>query len=106
MRLSGGQIRRMAAARALVRNPELLVFDDLSGALDVETEARLWERLLEREPRPTCLVVSHCRGALKRADQILVLKEGRLIAQGKLADLLETCAEMRVIWDGEAGSQG
>ena len=58
VRLSGGQVQRTAAARMFVREPEMLVFDDLSSALDVETEQRLWERLLER-PDVTSLVVSH-----------------------------------------------
>lgn len=75
-KLSGGQIQRTAAARMFVREPELLLFDDLSSALDEETEARLWERLAEQGR--TCLVVSHRPGALARADQILTLEDGRL----------------------------
>jgi ATP-binding cassette subfamily B protein len=59
VRLSGGQIQRTAAAGMFVRNAELLVFDDLSSALDVETERLLWERLFALPQRPTCLVVSH-----------------------------------------------
>src|SRR5439155_5522247 len=77
VRLSGGQIQRAAAARMFVREPALLVFDDLSSALDVETERALWERLFQR-PHTTCLVVSHRRAALRRADRIVVLKDGRV----------------------------
>jgi len=105
IRLSGGQVQRTAAARMFVRQPELLVFDDLSSALDVETEKALWDRLDEKrndlQQRVTCLVVSHRKAALQRADQILVLQEGRLVAQGKLDELLESCSEMRHIWGGE-----
>lgn len=61
VKLSGGQVQRTAAARMFVRQPELLVFDDLSSALDVETERTLWERVFERQDQ-TCLVVSHRRG--------------------------------------------
>lgn len=101
VRLSGGQIQRSAAARMFVREPALLVFDDLSSALDVETEYVLWERLFQRDNLPTCLVVSHRRTALRRADQVLVLKEGRVVDEGSLDELLERCEEMQRLWKGD-----
>jgi ATP-binding cassette subfamily B protein len=94
-KLSGGQVQRTAAARMFVRDPEFLVFDDLSSALDVDTERALWERLGDGRARRTCLVVSNRRAAFRRASRILVLRDGRIEDQGRFEELLDRCEEMR-----------
>jgi ATP-binding cassette subfamily B protein len=107
VKLSGGQMQRAAAARMFIREPELLVFDDLSSALDVETERQLWERIFAAgaETGKTCLVVSHRRPLLRRADHILLLKDGRVEARGRLDELLETSEEMKELWKQESGGK-
>jgi ATP-binding cassette subfamily B protein len=103
VKLSGGQMQRSAAARMFVRETELLVFDDLSSALDVETERQLWERIFEHGSM-TCLVASHRRPLLRRADHIIVLKDGRVESEGTLEQLLEASPEMQELWKQEKNS--
>ena len=77
LRLSGGQRQRLATARALVHRPELVVLDDLSSAVDVETELSLWDNLADTDT--TVIVVSHRAVALERADRVVRLEAGRVV---------------------------
>ncbi|MBP7999857.1 MAG: ABC transporter ATP-binding protein [Chloroflexi bacterium] len=106
MRLSGGQVQRSAAARMFVHQPELLIFDDLSSALDVETEQILWERLFSQLKTPTCLVVSHRPAVLRRADHIIILRDGAVVDEGNLEELLARSRDMQALWRAEMTETG
>lgn len=100
VRLSGGQVQRAAAARMFLRDAQLLVFDDLSSALDVETERRLWDGLFATRDA-TCLVVSHRRAALERADKVIVMEDGRVQAQGSLTEVAAVSLELQQLLAGQ-----
>ncbi len=97
VKLSGGQRQRVAVARMFARKAQIYIFDDISSALDIETEIKLWDRVFEKK-NTTCIVVSNRHVALKNADNIIVMKDGIIEAQGNLEDLLDNCEEMRKIW--------
>ena len=87
--LSGGQKQRTAIARALIRQPEILLFDDALSAVDVRTEATILENLRRQFGRRTVVVVSHRVSAVQDADLILVLEDGRVTERGTHAELVE-----------------
>ncbi|OLZ73461.1 ABC transporter [Streptomyces sp. IMTB 2501] len=99
LRLSGGQLQRAAIARMLARRPELLILDDVSSALDPDTEQLLWARLLDGTA--TVLAVSHRPTLLRAAERVLVLRDGRVDAEGTLEDVLAESAQMRRLWTKE-----
>lgn len=100
VRLSGGQIQRSAAARMLTRMPQLLVLDDVSSSLDVETEQTLWLRLYEAREGIATLIVSHRHAALAQADRVIVMDRGRVVAVGTARELAQTSDTFQAIWEG------
>jgi ATP-binding cassette subfamily B protein len=104
LRLSGGQIQRAAIARMLAGGPELLVLDDVSSALDPETERQLWEKLLDG--RRTVLAVSHRPAVLRAADRVVVLVDGRVEASGTFDEVMAASAELGRIWTGAGQTDG
>ncbi len=95
--VSGGQKQRLAIARALVRRPEIYIFDDSFSALDFKTDAKLREALKRETKNSTVLIVAQRVSTVMGADQIIVLDEGRIVGTGKHNELLETCGVYREI---------
>lgn len=90
--LSGGQRQRLSIARAIVKNPEIYIFDDSFSALDYATDLRLRTRLREEITDATVLIVAQRIGTIRHADKIIVLNEGEMVAQGRHEELLKTCS--------------
>ncbi|MBI9013029.1 MAG: ABC transporter ATP-binding protein [Clostridiales bacterium] len=99
VKLSGGQQLRLAVARMLLRDSEVYAFDDISSALDIETDTQMWERILENR-KGTYVVVSNQKRILQKADQVVLLKEGQLEGVGTFDELLTSHEEMRLIMEG------
>ncbi|MCP4566462.1 MAG: ABC transporter ATP-binding protein [FCB group bacterium] len=88
MSISGGQKQRLALARALAAKPKILILDDCTSALDADTEAELWDRLHEVMPDLTCFIITHRPATLEKADEVIVLDDGRIVEQGTHIDLI------------------
>ena len=87
--MSGGQKQRVSIARALIKNPEIFLFDDCLSAVDTETEEKILKNLQKLSTNKTAIIVSHRIPSAKNADKILVIKDGEIIQQGTHNQLLE-----------------
>lgn len=102
---SGGQKQRMSIARGIVSNPRILIFDDSTSALDAKSE-RLVQEALNRDLKgTTTIIIAQKISSVVHADKILVLDQGRLIGQGKHADLVATNAVYREIYETQKGKE-
>jgi ATP-binding cassette subfamily B protein len=104
--LSGGQRQRVLIARALAGEPEVLILDDASSALDYKTDAALRQAIRERHRDATAIIVAQRVSSILSLDQILVLDEGRIIGQGTHRELLESCPAYREIYRIQMGEEG
>ena len=105
MSLSGGQKQRLSIARALIRRAPVLIFDDTTSALDLATEARLYDALRDMAPESTKIIVAQRIATVRRADKIVVLENGRIAACGSHDELLRTCDTYREIVDSQMGGE-
>lgn len=105
MSLSGGQRQRLSIARAVIKNAEILIFDDSTSALDLKTEAQLYDALNQSCPETTKILVAQRIATVRRADRILVLDKGKIIAFDSHEQLLKTCSVYRDIYDSQIGKE-
>ncbi len=103
--VSGGQRQRLAIARALVRRPEIYVFDDSFSALDVATDAALRAALAPETAEAAVIVVAQRVSTIRTADQIIVLEDGRIVGLGKHDELLKTCPTYAEIVESQFKSE-
>ena len=93
--LSGGQRQRLAIARALYKNPQILILDEATSALDNESESAITEVLEEVSKDKITFVIAHRLSTIRNANKILVFKEGEIIGQGTQDELLNNCEEYK-----------
>ena len=103
-RLSGGQRQRIAIARAVLRDPDILILDEATSALDTQSELLIQAALDHLRQERTILVIAHRLSTVARADRIIVLDEGRLIEQGTHAELLALGGRYATLWYAQSKS--
>lgn len=104
--LSGGQKQRISIARALIRNPEILILDDCTSAIDVSTEALILEGLRKYSKNLTTLIIAQRITSVISADKIIVLENGEIIGIGKHEELMESCTVYKDIFRSQVGKEG
>ena len=102
--VSGGQKQRLTIARALVTQPEILILDDSSSALDFATDAALRESLSELHGKTTIFIVSQRASSLRHADMIIVMDDGKIVGLGEHDELLSDCLVYREIYESQFGA--
>ena len=98
---SGGQKQRLSIARAIVKNPQLYIFDDSFSALDFKTDAALRKALLKEKSDKAIVIIAQRVSSIQHADQIIVLNEGKTVGIGKHDELLKTCNVYREIYESQ-----
>jgi ATP-binding cassette subfamily B protein len=96
--LSGGQKQRLSIARALIRNPKVMLFDDCLSAVDTETEELILQNIKAQSENKSCIIISHRASSLKHAHQIIVLDKGEIIEQGSHQELMSIDGEYARIY--------
>ena len=104
-RLSGGEKQRIAIARMILKNAPVVILDEATAFTDPENEEKIQQSIAALTKGKTLLVIAHRLSTIKNADNIVVLKQGRIIAQGKQEELLEDCPLYRQMWQAHIGAK-
>lgn len=103
--LSGGQKQRLAIARAFVQKTEIILFDEATSALDNETQAKIQQAIDNLQQEYTILIIAHRLSTVKNADRILMIEDGRIIAEGKHNELIKNCKSYKELYETEIVKQ-
>jgi ATP-binding cassette subfamily B protein len=104
-KLSGGQRQRLSIARAIVKNPDVLILDEATSAVDNETEAAIQRAMIHIAKNRTTIMIAHRLSTVVQADQIYVLEQGRIVQEGKHAQLLSQEGPYRQLWQVQTGQR-
>lgn len=105
MSLSGGQKQRLSIARAVLKSAEILIFDDSTSALDLKTEADLYDALQKSNPQSTKIIIAQRIASVRRADRIVVMDNGRISARGSHEELMKSCMTYQDIYRSQIGEE-
>jgi ABC-type multidrug transport system fused ATPase/permease subunit len=97
--LSGGQLQRIVIARAILKNPAILIFDEATSQVDADSEAKIHRAIEEIIQNRTCFVIAHRFSTIMRADVIVVMDDGRIIAQGRHEELIRSCQLYQTLYE-------
>lgn len=98
VKLSGGERQRIAVARAMLKNPPILIFDEATSALDSDSEQAIEQELDRLSRNRTTLIIAHRLSTVVGADEIIVLERGRIVERGSHAALLKLCGRYARLW--------
>ena len=104
--LSGGQKQRVAIARSLLIDPSILILDDSTSSVDVETEFKIQDALAERGKLTTTIIIAQRINSVLEADKIIILEAGRIVSEGTHSELMENSAQYREIYRSQFGEIG